>query len=295
MLEKGSEVRLMADIISDNTYIAVALQLAFTLAITYGAQKLVKLIFHHFASDGIHDRFFSNVIVGIIWVIGIFAAMSCVPGMNNMARGLLAGSGIVAVIAGLAAQDSFGNLFSGMFITLFQPFQIGDRVRLVSQDITGFVEDITLRHTVIRTFVNSRVIVPNAVMGNAIIENSNFTTTVASSFLDICISYESDVKLAMQLMQKEISEHELFLDQRSPEDIALDKPKVTVLVRALSENGVELRAMVWTKTVDDNFTACSDLRYRIMKDFRENGIEIPYRRMVVIDGSQHPTYGAGAE
>lgn len=282
----------MTDIISDSTYLEVGLQVAFTLVITYGAQKLVKLIFHHFASNGIHDRFFSNMIVSIIWVVGVVSAISCIPGMTSLARTLLAGSGILAVIAGLAAQDSFGNLFSGMFITLFQPFQIGDRVRLVSQDITGFVEDITLRHTVIRTFVNSRVIVPNAVMNSAIIENSNFTTTVASSFLDICISYESDVKLAMQIMEKEISNHELFLDQRTPEDIALDKPKVTVLVRALSEKGVELRAMVWTKTVDDNFTACSDLRYRIMRDFRENGIEIPYRRVVVIDGKHDPEYGA---
>lgn len=276
------------DKLFENIYFSVALECALTLLITYAAQRLVKLIFRRITAkkNGIHHRFFQNVILGVIWIVGVCAAMTCIPGLSNVARTLLAGSGIVAVVVGLAAQDSFGNLFSGMFITLFQPFQIGDRVRLVSQDITGFVEDITLRHTVIRTFVNSRVIVPNATMNSAIIENSNFTTTVASSFLDISISYESDLQLAMRLMTDEISNHELYLDQRSPEEIAAGKPKVSVLVRSLSESSVDLRAMVWTKTIDDNFVACSDLRARIMAKFKDNGIEIPYKRIVVLSGDK---------
>ncbi len=279
------------DALFQNVYLSVALECALTLLITYGAQRLVKLIFRRITakSNGIHHRFFQNVIVGVIWVVGICAAMTCIPGLSSVARTLLAGSGIVAVVVGLAAQDSFGNLFSGMFITLFQPFQIGDRVRLVNQDITGFIEDITLRHTVIRTFVNSRVIVPNATMNSAIIENSNYATTVASSFLDLSISYESDLKLAMRLMAEEIANHELYLDQRTPEEIAAGKAKVTVLVRSLSDNGIDLRASVWTRTIDDNFTACSDLRARIMEKFKQSGIEIPYRRVVVLHGPEEPT------
>ncbi len=274
------------DKLFENVYISVTLECAVTLLITYGAQRLVKLIFKRIEKRGIHYRFLSNVLVGIIWVVGCCAAMACIPGLSSLARTLLAGSGIVAVVVGLAAQDSFGNLFSGMFITLFQPFQIGDRVRLVNQDITGFIEDITLRHTVIRTFVNSRVIVPNSTMNSAIIENSNFTTNVASSFLDLSISYNSDLDLAKKLMAEAISNHELYLDQRTPEEIAAGKEKVTVLVRGLSESSVDLRAMVWTKTIDDNFVACSDLRARVMQAFRENGIEIPYKRLVVIQGKE---------
>lgn len=268
----------------ENSYLSIALECALTLLITYAAQRLVRLIFKRVEKKGIHLRFLSDVIVGVVWVVGCFAAMATIPGLSSLARTLLAGSGIVAIVVGLAAQDSFGNLFSGLFISLFRPFEIGDRVKLVKSNITGFVEDITLRHTVIRTLVNSRVIIPNSTINSEIIENSNYATTVASSFLDISISYESDLELARRLMAELIGAHELYLDQRTPEDIAAGKPKVAVLVRALGESGVDLRASVWTRTIDDNFTACSDLRIRIMQAFRENGIEIPYKHVVVKAG-----------
>ena len=277
----------MTDLLQNALFLSIA-ECVITLVITYALTRLIRRWIRHMASSAINRRFLANISIAAIWVIGIMVAMSNIPGLTKLTSTLLAGSGIVAVVVGLAAQDSFGNLLSGLFISLFRPFEIGDRVKLVNSGITGYIEDMTLRHTVIRTFINnSRVIIPNSTINSEIIENSNFRSTAASNFVDVSISYESDLELAIQLLADAIGNHEFFLDQRTPEQIAADAPKVTVMVQSLGESSVNLRAQMWTRTVDQNFRACSDVRIHIMEAFRSNGIEIPYNRVVILDGHKH--------
>ena len=277
----------MADLLQNALFLSIA-ECVITLLITYALSRLIRHWIRHMAGSAINRRFLANISIAAIWVIGIMVAMSNIPGLTKLTSTLLAGSGIVAVVVGLAAQDSFGNLLSGLFISLFRPFEIGDRVKLVNSGITGYIEDMTLRHTVIRTFMNnSRVIIPNSTINSEIIENSNFRSTAASNFVDVSISYESDLELAIQLLADAIGNHEFFLDQRTPEQIAANAPKVTVMVQSLGESSVNLRAQMWTRTVDQNFKACSDVRIHIMEEFRSNGIEIPYNRVVILDGHKH--------
>ena len=266
-----------------NAWVSALLECLLTLVITYALVRLIKYLFRRAERGGTHHRFLANMAVALTWSVGCVVALSTIPGLSKLARTLLAGSGIVAVVVGLAAQDSFGNVLSGIFISLFRPFRIGDRIKLVDSGITGIVEDITLRHTVLRTVVNnSRVIVPNSKMNSEIIENSNYTSTVSSNFVDISISYESDLRLAMKLMADIIGSHELFLDQRTPLDIQNGAEKVTVLLQSFGESCVNLRALMWTRTIDENFRACSDARIRIKEAFHDNGIEVPYNRLMVI-------------
>ncbi len=253
----------------------VCIKVICCLFVTYLLTCVAKKLLRRGEKD-IYKLFSSRVIIAFIWAIGWATAISFIPGLGKLTQTLLAGSGIVAVVIGLAAQDSFGNLLSGLFLSCFKPFQIGDRIHLVKSNITGYVEDISLRHTVIRTFTNSRVIVPNSTVNSEIIENANFQTTVASSFIDVSVSYESDVRLAMELFADIVGNHDLYLDQRTAEEIAAGVPKVRVLVRELEANGVALRTSMWTRTIDENFRACSDARLRILEAYRENGIEIPY-------------------
>ena len=277
----------------DNALFLSLLECVLTLLITYVLTKALRYLIKRIEKGGLHHRFLANSLVAVLWVIGIMVAMSNIPGLSKITRTLLAGSGIMAIIVGLAAQDSFGNLLSGLFISLFRPFEIGDRVRLVNSNITGYIEDLTLRHTVIRTYVNnSRIIIPNSTINSEIIENSNFKSTTASNFVDISISNESDLRLAMKIMADIIGAHELYLDQRTPAQIEAAAPKVQVHVQNLGESSINLRARMWTTTVDENFQACSDARIRIMEEFRKNHIDIPYNRVVVLnanDNQQHQT------
>ena len=62
----------------------------------------------------------------------------------------------------------------------------------------------------------------------------------------------------------------------------MSEEKVPVLMRAFESSGVALRARVWTKTVDDNFKACSDIRVELLRRFRSEGIEIPYTKVKLV-------------
>jgi small-conductance mechanosensitive channel len=232
-----------------------------------------------FSADTIHTKFIKNVLSAVIWVAGLAFALSAFSLVQDFSVALFAGSGIAAIAIGLAAQESMSNAFNGLFISLFKPFEVGDRVHLVNANITGWIEDLTLRHTVIRTFMNSRIIIPNSVINRELIENSNFCNPQASAFVDVVITYDSDVPKACELLAEIISTHPEFVDTRTKDQLE-NTPKVPVFVRTLGLCGVELRASMWTETIANNFSACSDVRKIIIEKFAHGGIKISSSKLI---------------
>lgn len=257
-------------------WVAVLLRLTLALLVTHLCAQALKKAWHRTPSSSqlLYRRFIYNILLAVIYLVGGLTAISQIPHMSQVTQTILAGSGIFALAISLSAQESLNNIISGFFITLFKPFEVGNRVVLVNQNITGLVEDITLRHTVIKTFVNTRVVIPNSTMNKEIIENSNLFDNKASAFVDVCVSYDSNVDQAIAIMAKIIGNHPRYLDMRSAED-KKTQPKVKVFVRELGTRGVLLRANMWTQTVDENFEACSDVRLAIKKAFDSVGIVIP--------------------
>ena len=259
--------------------LSTTLKVVLILFATLLVGLLHRVLYKRFTPKHLVWLFLNNIIQVVIYVAGIILAVSVIPQLSRLSTTLLAGSGIVALAISLSAQESLGNIVSGLFISLFHPFKVGDRIRLVSSDVVGYVESITLRHTVIRTLKNTRVTVPNAIINKEIVENSNLVETMASYYVDVSISYESDVDLARSIMADIVGSHPLYVDVRKD----MSEEKVPVLMRAFESSGIALRARVWTRTVDDNFKACSDIRIELLKQFREAGIEIPYTKIKIVE------------
>ena len=257
-----------------STTVTVALILLVTVVIGLIHRILYKL----FSTKHLFWLFMSNIIQGIIYVVGIICAISVIPELGRLSTTLLAGSGIAALAISLSAQESFSNIVSGLFISLFRPFNVGDRIKLLSVGVVGYVESISLRHTIIKTLTNTRITVPNSIMNKEIIENSNLIENIASYYVDVSISYESDIDRARAIMAEIVGDHPLYVDVRKD----MSEEKVPVLMRAFESSGVALRARVWTKTADDNFKACSDIRIELLKRFRKEGIEIPYNKVKLV-------------
>lgn len=264
-------MRIIQEFMTSRETVYVLLRVAATLALTFAAAKTYALVTKRAFQQKIHAKFLRNIVTMLIYMAGLFVTLSEL----NFEKGfqtILAGSGIAALTIGLAAQESLGNALNGMFISMFRPFEVGDRIHLINGDITGFVEDITLRHTVVRTFINSRVIIPNSVINKELIENSNYRDVKASAFIDVTITYDSDLELAREIMANVISSHKDFVDTR-PQD-ARDGSPVKVFVRGLSWYGADLRASMWTDSIGNNFEACSDVRGKIKLEFDSHGIKI---------------------
>ena len=269
-------------IIGFNTDITTIYRAIIILVVTILCVRAIRFIAKRSNKDGkIHTKFAYNVLIAIIYITGLLMAISQIPQLSQVVKTILAGSGIMALGISLSAQESLGNIVNGLFIAIFKPFEIGDRVKLVNQGITGTIENITLRHTVIKTFINSRIVIPNNVINKEILENSSLFDRKASQFIDVTVGYDEDIHRAQEIIAEVVGENELYTDIRTDEEIELGIPKVEVFVRELGVNGAVLRASMWTNTVAENFQACSNARLAIIDRFKAEGIRIHYNTIYI--------------
>lgn len=225
--------------------------------------------------------FLRHAIVGMIYVVGFGLAFFQLPNFRTLASGLLTGAGIFAVAIGFASQQALSNIVGGAFIVIFKPFKVNDRLMVGTR--SGVVEDITLRHTVIRDFENRRIIIPNSVISDEVIINSDFNDVEICRWIEVHITYDSDLDLAKAIMAEIVSAHPLLLDHRTPEQLEMGAPLVPVKVLNLTELGVHLRAWAWVKDNADAFALSCDVLEQIKKRFDEAGIEIAYPHRAIIE------------
>jgi len=222
----------------------------------------------------IHLRFLSGLVTGLIVFLGFYQIGMQFEATKEISSSILKNSGLIVAVAGFAAQQTLNNIISGLMISVAKPFDIGERVHLVNSNITGIIEDITLRHTIIKAFDNQRIVIPNSVMNSEILQNSNFEDSVIGNYFELTISYESDLRKSIDLFREIISDH--------PSIITNDTYHPNVTVKDLSDTGIILKATIWTKDVGSNFRASSDIRIAIIERFKKEGIEIPYKTLKIV-------------
>lgn len=227
--------------------------------------------------------FVKNAFTFLVVVITTISVIYMIPSFKQIAVTLFAGAGILAAIVGFASQAAFSNIINGIFLVIFKPFRIGDLIEIGKQsEYIGRVEDITLRHTIIKNFENKRIIVPNTVISNEIIINRSIIDEKVIRYLDIQVSYTADIDKAVALIQEECESHPMFIDSRTAEAIAANEDKVEVRVMRLAEYGIQLRAYVCGENSPESFVLVTDLYKIIKKRFDKEGIEIPLPYMNVI-------------
>lgn len=248
--------------------------IALTLLIGLLAIKITDYIFKKFRKTGkIAYNFLNTLIKGFIVLVMIFKIGNLSQTFQSMAGSILMSSSLIVAVLAFAFQKSLEDLIAGFMISVFRPFEVGDRINFVNMKIVGYIEDISLRHTTIRTFTNSRLIVPNSVMNKEVLENSHIIDPVSGGFLDITIAYTADIDRAMEIIVECVESDENVLDIR-PIKERVGSHFTTVFINELSEYGVNLRVTIWTSNVDVNFETVSRLRKEIVKRFVAEGIEI---------------------
>jgi small conductance mechanosensitive channel len=225
--------------------------------------------------DATRYRFLKNALRFIVGLIAIGLVIYVIPSLKHFAVTLLAGAGILVAILGLATQRAFSNIISGIFIVSFKPFRVGDMVE-ISLDHRGVVEDITLRHTVIRNWENRRVIIPNSVISDATIINSTIEDEATCQWVEFGISFESDLDKAMGIMEQEAELHPNCIDRRTAEELDQGLPKVSVRLVKIADSSLILRAYVWAADPVQARVMHFELNRSIKLRFDLEGIDIPY-------------------
>ncbi|MFH1064563.1 MAG: mechanosensitive ion channel family protein [Candidatus Woesearchaeota archaeon] len=263
---------------------SVVLILVITFCVAYLINHMMKTYFKkiikrrtehpEIATDTTKFVVMRRVIQVVVYLVGFASIVYVVPEFRAFSYSLLAGAGVAAVIVGFAAQKAFSNIMSGILLAVSEPIRVSDRVTINGN--YGTIEDITLRHTVIKTWDNDRVIIPNAAVNEAVIMNHSIMDEKIVQTLNVGISYDSNVDTAKKIIIEEVRKHPDFVTQYDPTGYVKHDTAVSVRVMEFADFSVKLKAYFWAKDKLSGFIMEKDLLESIKKRFDKEDIEIPY-------------------
>ncbi len=267
------------------------------MAVAFLLGRLVRFVIGRFFNaaarklkvDPTRYNFFKNASNFLILLTATVIIFRSIPSLRAFGDTLLTGAGIFAAIVGFASQQAFSNIISGIFLVIFRPFSVGDRVK-IGQLYTGDVEDITLRHVIIKDFENRRIVIPNSVISNEVIINSTITEDKVCMFVEIAISLDASIDLAQKIIQEEAVLHPYCLDNRGPAELAKGEHQVMVRVTGFTDVAAQLRAWVWARNPNDGFDMKCDLLKSIKSRFDREGVilALPLRLITVKNQTNNP-------
>ncbi len=278
-------------ITTENLYYAILVLATFTVAalLTILLRRLLGLFIRKYAqklnADPTNYSFLKNSIGFFIFILAFVFIFYQIPYLKTLGTALFAGASFIAVAVGFASQKAFANIIGGIFILIFKPFKIGDVIEIGENKI-GTVEEMTLRHTIIKNFENRRIIIPNSIISEVTIVNSHFQDEKIRKHIIFNIGYNSDIDKAMAIISEEAIKNPLCIDNRTADEIKKGIPQVVVRVIALSDFSVDLKAYIWANNNSDAFILKCDLLKAVKQRFDKEGIEIPYPYRTIVHQNQ---------
>ena len=153
--------------------------------------------------DRTRVKFISQLAQIVVYIVTFFVFAHIIPALSNLGNAGLASVGVLSVVAGLAAQNTLGNLIAGISLLLYRPFKLGDRLQVAAPTglETGVVESLTLGYTLLKTDDNRRVVVPNSLMASqtAINLTANDPRVICSVLISISLAADIDKARAILL------------------------------------------------------------------------------------------------
>ena len=204
---------------------------------------------------------------GIKWTIMIFVFITALARLEINVGALIAGVGVAGFVIGFALKDVLASFASGVLLIIRQPFKVGNFVQAGGEK--GFIEELNVFSTVLRTPDNKVVVLPNSkVWGDTIINYAGYETRRME--LKVGISYSSDMDKAIAAVKKLMKK-----DKR-----ILKEPEPFVGVTELGDSSVNLIVRPWVKLAD-YWNVYFDLTKKVKEVFDKSGIEIPFPQTVV--------------
>lgn len=208
-------------------------------------------------------NFIAKIVRFIIRLTFVLCALSMFIKLNSLIAALSA----AGVAIGLGLQDSVSQFASGVQILLNHPFRTGDYVEVNGEG--GFVSEIGFMTTIITTYDNKRVILPNSdITKNRIVNFSAEKTRRVD--LTFSISYADDIARAKDVVMQTALENEMVLKKPLPE----------VYVGAHSASSIDLFCRVWCDT-PNYWAVYFAMQENVKLNFDKAGVHIPFTQMDV--------------
>jgi small-conductance mechanosensitive channel len=217
-----------------------------------------------------------GVVKGVVITLGVVVLLGT---MGVSITPILTALGVGGLAVALALQDTLSNLFAGIHILMEKSIRVGDVIRLESGE-EGTVSDIGWRTTRIRLLPNNEVIIPNNKLAQTRILNYSLPDRTMALLIPISVSYDADLNLAQRLLVEEAT--------RGAGEILGLLPQPAPIVRFIpgfGQSSLDLTLVVHVREFGDQALVQHELRLRILRRFRAEGVEIPYpSRTIYVHG-----------
>lgn len=205
------------------------------------------------------NKFLCELISAVMKVMLLISVASMI---GIATTSFIAVIGAAGLAIGLALQGSLANFAGGVLILIFKPFKVGDTIE--AQGFLGAVLEIQILYTVVNTFDNRRVVIPNGSLSNATLVNVSIYEKRRCD-MTFGIHYDDDIDKAKAILKRLFDE-----DERS-----LQEPAPRICVGSLGDNSVNLMFRPWVAT-DDLWPYYWDMQEKVKKAYDKEGITIPY-------------------
>jgi small conductance mechanosensitive channel len=209
--------------------------LAAVLVLTVVVARLIdRRIARRSLSTGTMTRYrvLRRSITAAVLVVGILSALLIIPEVRAVAGGLLASSAVLGIIVGFASQRTLGNFVAGLLIAFNQPLRLGDDVTI--EDTRGFVEEIGLIYTFVRTEDGDRLVIPNEKLASDTIRNATIRSREKVAEITVQLPLTADLGALMDRL-RQATDGDVFV-----EDLG-DKATVVVRTHIAEDAAVEQR------------------------------------------------------
>jgi small-conductance mechanosensitive channel len=192
---------------------------------------------------------------------------------------ILTALGVGGLAVALALQDTLSNLFAGFYVAVARQVRLGDYIRLNSGE-EGYVADIGWRTTTVRALANNMILIPNAKLAQAIVTNFNLPEKRMGVSIQVSVSYDADP----DRVERVLLEIARAAAGEVPGLLAEPGPAVT-FDPGFGDSSLNFTLGYQVAEFVNQYGVRSELRKRILRRFREEGIEMPYpTRTVYLQG-----------
>ena len=238
--------------------VVITIWIARLVAFTLDVEILPRFKLKRGASNAI-----STVVQWTVLGAGILTAAS--------ALGLEAGQlaivfGALSVGIGFGLQNIVSNFVSGLILIFEQPVKVGDKVEITSLSLTGEVQRIGIRASVVRTFDGAEVIVPNGNLISSEVVNWTLSDQRRRVRVEVGVAYGTDPHQVIEILKAVAAAHREVLKY----------PEPAVIFVGFGASSLDFRLLFWTATFEDFFRVRSELSVDVHDALVEAGITIPF-------------------
>lgn len=198
----------------------------------------------------------------LVFLFGVYIILR-VAGLTQLALTLVGGTGLIGLAVGIAFRDITENFLASIFLSVQRPFEPGDLIEVT--DVTGYVQQLNVRTTILMTLNGNLVQIPNA----SVYKNNlrNFTTNAnrREDFI-VGIGYDDSINEAQVIARNVLLDHPAVLDD----------PEPLVLTDSLGPATVNLRVYFWLNGREYSWLKVRSSVIRLVKlSFQKHGISMP--------------------